>query len=501
MLSKSLFRNILSGFCGQLIVIILGILIPRIMISSYGSDVNGLMATVTQIFSYLALLEAGIGQSARIALYGPITESNEKNISLVVVSAESYFRKVSLYYGIGVLLLAFGLPFIIKSNVPFLTIVFIILLEGMAGVVSFFFIQTPIVLLNAEGRGYINNSINLFDKVILYVSKIALAMVGVNIIFIQLSFFVITLLKVFIYRWYIHKKYSWIKYKGCRADYSLLRDKKSYFITEVAWTIFSSTDIIVLSVFISTELSSVYSIYALIYANINLLMSSVGGSVLYLLGNVYHKDIHEYEKVHDAMNSFFIGTITVFMSISYVLALPFVKLYTRDIADINYIFKELPLLFSLIQILSWSRYVTGNLTGLAGYAKTTSYISLIEALFNLVFSVFLVQKYGLLGVLFATIISLPIKVIWCIYISDKKVLNRSYVNTFKIISSNFIFFLIIVVMTTRFINVDIESYESFVFYGIGLVMIIGTIGFILNVWIDHNSWLLFNKYILNRNNK
>ena len=30
-------------------------------------------------------------------------------------------------------------------------------------------------------------------------------------------------------------------------------------------------------------------------------------------------------------------------------------------------------MFCLVQILSWSRYVSGNLTGLAGYAKTVSY--------------------------------------------------------------------------------------------------------------------------------
>ena len=83
-----------------------------------------------------------------------------------------------------------------------------------------------------------------------------------------------------------------------------------------------------------------------------------------------------------------------------------------------------------------SRYVNGNLTGLAGYAKSTSYISLAEAVINMVLSIVLVQKYGITGVLFATVIALPIKVIWCIYISDKKVLHRSLAKTIQMISCN-----------------------------------------------------------------
>ena len=41
-----------------------------------------------------------------------------------------------------------------------------------------------------------------------------------------------------------------------------LKDSNAFIVTEIAWTIFSSTDMIVLSVFVSTKLSSVYSVYS-----------------------------------------------------------------------------------------------------------------------------------------------------------------------------------------------------------------------------------------------
>ena len=58
-------KNAITGLMTQLIIIALGLIVPRIMITNYGSDTNGLTNTLTQIFSYVALLEAGIGQSTK----------------------------------------------------------------------------------------------------------------------------------------------------------------------------------------------------------------------------------------------------------------------------------------------------------------------------------------------------------------------------------------------------------------------------------------------------
>ena len=493
---KDFVKNIFSGFGGQLIVIILGIIIPRIMISSYGSDVNGLVSTTTQIFSYLALLEAGIGQSARIALYKPIANKDNNMISKVFVSAESYFRKITLLYGIGVIALSFVSPYVIKSDASYITIFFVFLFEGMSGVISFFYVETPIILLNADGKGYINNYINLSNKALSYLVKIVLAMLGINIVFVQLSFFIITVLKVIFYRLYIRKKYSWLNYKA-EVDRSLLKDKNAYLLTEIAWTIFSSTDMIVISVFVNTKMASVYSIYNLIYGSINLLMSAVGGSVIYILGQVYHKSISEYEVVHDAMNTVFIGGMTILMSVSYLLTIPFVSLYTEGISDVNYIYYQLPLLFSLVQLLSWIRYVNGNLTGLAGYAKSTSYISLLEAAVNIVLSIVFVQYFGIVGVLFATVISLPIKVIWCIYISDKKVLNRSYLKTMSIIGINLLLFAG-VVFASRYISFDINSYGLFVVYGCIFTLIVGLVGIALNLMVNKSCFRIVKNVVLKK---
>ena len=62
-------KNIVFGVLGQVITIVIGIVLPRMFIISYGSEVNGMLSSVNNIFTYIALLEAGIGTATVQALY------------------------------------------------------------------------------------------------------------------------------------------------------------------------------------------------------------------------------------------------------------------------------------------------------------------------------------------------------------------------------------------------------------------------------------------------
>ena len=323
-----------------------------------------------------------------------------------------------------------------------------------------------------------------------------LAICGINIIFLQLTYFLINVAKLFFYQRYLRKNYTWLKYQ--KVDNSIkLKDRNSFVITEIAWTIFSSTDMIVLSTFLSTQLSSVYSVYNMIFTNLNVLLNAVYNSINYLLGYTYHEDIKKYEIVHDSFNSVFIGTMTCLMSICIYLTIPFVKLYTNGITDIEYIYESLPVMFCLIQILSWSRYVTGNLTALSGYAKKTSYISLAEAVTNISLSIILVNKYRIIGVTIATVVALPLKVLWCLYVSDKKVMHRSYRKSITILGANYLLFFVNVVISRK-IRLPIFSYGSFLFYGLVISSIVFAMGIIVNITVNKDCALLIKNKLFKK---
>lgn len=462
-------KNILVSTIGQIVVIVLGIFLPRIMIVNYGSDTNGLISTVAQIFTYMALLEAGIGQAARNALYGPLSRDDRDGVSRVASTATGYYRRVTILYGIGVLSLALLVPQFLKSEINKIEIFFVILLEGMSGVISFYFIQTPSTILLADGKAYVNNEILYVNKILSSIVKIVMASMHYSIVFLQLAYFIITIAKVFVYRSYFKKHYPWVDFH-LPTKKAILADRNSYIITEIAWTIFSSTDMIVLSFFLSTKVTSVYTIYNLVFSNLNVLLTTVYNSITYMLGLSFYKGIKKYSEVHDAFNSIFMGSITALMIVALFMIFPFIRLYTRDVMDINYIHPKLPLLFCLVQLLSWSRYVSGNLTGIAGYAKKVTVVSLIEAIANVTFSVMLVLRFGIEGVLFATVIALPLKVIYCNYVADKLVMRRPALKTVRILGINFLLFAVAVILN-RYISVEANSYAEFFVKG-GVIAIV-----------------------------
>ena len=169
------------------------------------------------------------------------------------------------------------------------------------------------------------------------------------------------------------------------------------------------------------------------------------------------------------------------MSVAYILVIPFITLYTKGVSDINYVYEYVPLLFCLIQLLSFGSYVTKNLTNIAGYAKVSGQISVIEAVINVSVSLLLVKRFGIYGVLIATTVALPLKMIYCAYLSDKNILKRSCKRTIRILGSNFLLFFLIVIVEKN-ILLNIHNYWEFIIAGVITTAVCTVLGVTVNIF-------------------
>ena len=133
---------------------------------------NGLFASITQIFGYVALLEAGVGAATVQALYKPIARKNDNNISRILSATRIYYNKISFYYLICVVLLAVIYPLFVDSNISKVTIGIILILQGLSGVINFYFQSTLKQLVIAEGRSYLIFNISLIIRICSSVVKI-----------------------------------------------------------------------------------------------------------------------------------------------------------------------------------------------------------------------------------------------------------------------------------------------------------------------------------------
>ncbi len=58
--NKETLINIIFSFILQICNIVSTFIIPRIILSYFGSEVNGLVSSITQFLSYISLVEGGV---------------------------------------------------------------------------------------------------------------------------------------------------------------------------------------------------------------------------------------------------------------------------------------------------------------------------------------------------------------------------------------------------------------------------------------------------------
>ena len=486
-------KNIVFSFLSKFLIFAIGIFIPRLVIVGYGSEMNGLLTTVSNIYSYLALMEAGISSAAVQALYKPITSNDTDSISSVLVAAKQMYHRITRWYAFGVLLFSLVFPLVIKSQISNATIFAIIIINGISSILTYCYLSTLQTLLNADGKDYVAQIIQFIVFVLNSGIKIILLLLGFNIIFVEFAYLLINILKISAYNIYVKKVYPWINWSA-KPNHSALNKRKNFLVNGVAWTVFNSTDTIIISTFCSLLLSSVYAMYNMVFANLNLVLTIFYNSIYFILGQVYHESREKYIKMHDAFESLISAIVFSLLSIAYILILPFLSLYTAGVKDINYIDPYLPILFCLVQILSNVRLISGNLINLTNQPQLTNKTSIIEVIVNLTLSVCLAKFIGIHGVLLATIIALSIKTNYIIIISNKKLLNRSPVKTYCILGVNMLLFICTIIFT-KFIDLNITNYIGFIIWGILLVITVIPIYFIFNFIVNPSAAkLLLEKF-------
>ena len=97
MKAKRTFYNLILGVVSQLILISIGIIIPRLFMVNFGSEVNGLMSSINQAFAYMSILEAGVGGATIQALYRPITKNDASSINSIISATSRYYKKTGAY--------------------------------------------------------------------------------------------------------------------------------------------------------------------------------------------------------------------------------------------------------------------------------------------------------------------------------------------------------------------------------------------------------------------
>ncbi|EOU1462613.1 MATE family efflux transporter [Clostridium perfringens] len=490
---KNSIYNIFFGILGQVITISLGLIIPRMFLLNLGSEANGLMSSISQIFIYIGLLEAGIGSVSIQALYKPIANNDKNAINKIMAATEKYYLKAGFYYLICIGLLGIIYPIVIKSKFNKFEVFLVILFTGLSGAINFLFQGKFKVLLTAEGKNYVITNITTVLGVISSLVKVILIYLGFNIVVIQFSYFILGVLQMIFFEIYMKKNYKWINTK-VDPDYKAIEQKGSAFIHQISAMIFANTDVLIITIFCGLKVASVYSLYNLIITYISEFIWSINSGVVFVLGQKYYENREEYIKLNEVYDTYYMAITFSIYTIAYILILPFMNLYTKGVADINYVDNILPILFISVQLLSCARTAANNAINVAGHFKNTKNRSILEAAINIIVSLICVNIFGVYGVLIGTIVALLYRVNDIILYSHKHILFKSPKKTYLRWGINLLLMISIINTTSKF-NINISTYIEFIYIGMILCAIVLPIFLISSSIFNKECFYIIKDYI------
>ena len=474
MRSKKALYNVGTNLLLQLITIIYGFIVPKIIISNFGSNVNGLVSSITQFLSYIALLESGFGPVVKSALYKPIASKNSKEIANIIRTAEKFFRKISYIFLAYIFILSILYPLLVNNDFSYLYTISLIVIIALSTFAEYFFGMTYRLFLQANQKTYIISTIQIVTYLANIILIVILAKLGAGIHIIKLVSSIAFVLRPIIQNIYVKKKFN-INVKEANSNYKL-KNKWDGLAQHIAAVIHNNTDITILTIFSTLAEVSVYSVYSLITRGLKSVVQAFNSGMDATFGDMIAKN--ENENLNKAFKSYefvYFTIITIIFTCAGILTIPFIKIYTINITDADYIRPTFAYLIVLAEFANMIRLPYISLTYSAGHFKETRKGAWIEAILNIAISIILVNRFGIIGVAIGTLVAMIIRTVEFIYHSAKYILKRNIINSYiKAIVSIFET-LLIVFACQHFIKFEIMSYFTWFIYGILIFAIVSII--------------------------
>ena len=430
MQNKILFYNSISPLIYQVTTIICGFILPRLILGHFGTEVNGLVNSITQFLAIISFLELGVGAVVQSSLYKPLADKDNITVSKVITSADKFFRRLGYILAIYVVVMLFYYPYLVKQSFSFTFTATLIVAISIRSFAQYFFGIVNRLLLLADQKAYIQ-----------YIAQTAAVIANTVGCYILIAFdcsvqvvYGLTSLIFFLQPLVIHlyiKRYYALD-RQIHYDVEPIKQKWNGVAQHIAAVILSSSDSIVLTTFSTLVNVSIYTVYYLPMSGARLMIMSMISGIEAVIGNLWAKqDLAELRKVFAWTEwSIHTGTTLIF-TLTAVLIVPFVQVYTHGVIDANY----MQPLFGVLLVAANSGHclrLPYNIMILAaGHYKQTQHNYIIAAVMNIAISIVCVMQFGLIGVALGTLAAMAYQTVWMAWYNSKNFIQWPMRNFFK----------------------------------------------------------------------
>lgn len=421
MREKRLAANTVSSLMLQLCTIICGFILPRMILAGFGSNVNGMINSITQFLGFISFLELGVGSVIQSSLYKPLADKDNETISKIIVSGQKFFSRLAMILFVYVCILMGGYPFFAKQDFGIVYTSTMVAILSISSFAQYYFGIVNSILLNADQKGYVSNITQIVTLILNTVFCIVLIKHGASIHIVKLTTSLIYVIRPLYLSFYVKQHYCLdrkIKY-----DKEPIKQKWNGVAQHVAAVVLDGTDNIVLTIFAGLKIVSIYSVYNIVVAGVKQLFLAMTNGVQSLIGELWAKqELDELKRFFGWVEwSIHTGTTFVF-GVTSILIVPFVQIYTYGINDVNYVQPLFAILIVAANAGHCLRLPYNIMILAGGHYRQTQKNYIVAATINIIVSVLAVKTLGLVGVAIGTLLAMFYQTVWMAIYDSKNLI-------------------------------------------------------------------------------
>lgn len=407
---KTLKLNIITSVLPWILLAVIGFVKISLFIDAYGSELNGFIQLISQIYGYISLVEMGFGSAITFRLYKPLAEKNKEEVARLFNGSMKIYRRIALQMaGIGIIVSAV-LPFVLQyETLSKAKIVFVFVLYVLDYFLKYIFDLPCRILLYADQKRYKANLIVNICTLVVKAVELALIFTRINYLIILSVIILLNALSYVLLYLITKKEYPWLR-DTKEIDTTTREMSKDVMAHKVSRIVFYGTDNIIISTTkgLGLAMASIYGSYNYIISAIRNIIDLFLASPLEMLGNRFAKKEQDTEANFELYQEFIKATYFIGIMVASVFFIAIEKLIAIWI-DRSYILNTFTVLIFAVYL--WYECIgRANLTMIEanGKYKETKKIEIICAITNIVLSFILVRVLGVAGVVLATVVALAL---------------------------------------------------------------------------------------------
>lgn len=481
---------------------LLGIVVTRFIIASFGSDFNGLNSTANQIVNVLLVMEGGFTMASNVALFAPMTKGDYAIVNGVLAATRSKFRRLGFLFLMIGSFVAVGYGLGVNSDLPSGFITTVIIMAVTPAAFNLFYATTYRVLLQTQQKEYIINIITICTIGLGHLANIVMICMDGPMWMVRFNTMVFGLLNSVMIGAYVKRKAPFLNLKTPPIP-EMIQGTNDVMVQKITGVIYNSAPIVFLTLSPAggTVLASVYAVYNNVFVMLKSLLHGIIDAPRMSFGQILTERKREDVWPVFAQYEFAAFTaIFILLSTCCTLIMPFIGLYMDGITDADYSDIVIALFMVIISSVEMMHIPSGHLLNMAGEFKVSKDFQLISCVVLLVGMMIGGSLWGVYGMLGAILmVAVLLAVLEMGYIHTRFFRGR-LPELMRLMLPLGVTGVILCAIERR-MNIAVNSYLSFIAYGLLYVCLNAAVGLIVGFLFNRReltTLLLRAKRILKR---